>query len=66
KGAPRNLYEAMQITMVYYTLQHHFEGTHLRTLGRLDNLFYPFYKKELTEIVGSFFFHHAFFHSHSA
>ena len=46
QGAPRTLYEAMQTTMIYYTLQHYFDSTYLRTLGRLDKLFYPFYKKE--------------------
>ena len=44
--APSNLFEAMQTTIVYYVLQHMFEGTYLRTLGRLDSLFYPFIKDE--------------------
>ena len=44
--APSNLFEAMQTTIVYYVLQHIFEGTNLRTLGRLDSLFYPFLKDE--------------------
>ncbi|MBQ2733346.1 MAG: hypothetical protein IJF74_04235, partial [Clostridia bacterium] len=44
-GAPTNLYEAMQCSLAYYTLQQYFDGTFLRTLGRLDELFYPFYKK---------------------
>ncbi len=39
---PADLYEAMQLIFVYYTLQHHAEGTNLRTLGRLDRLFAPF------------------------
>ncbi len=51
-GAPSNIYEAMQCSIAYYTLQQYFDGTFLRTLGRLDELFYPFYKadeKEYTE-----------------
>ena len=46
QNPPRNLLEAMQTSIIYYTLQHVFEGTSLRTLGRLDSLFYPFYVKE--------------------
>lgn len=45
-NAPRNLFEAMQTSIIYYVLQHMFEGTNLRTLGRLDSLFYPFFIKE--------------------
>lgn len=41
---PSNLFEAMQLSIIYYTLQHIFDGTYLRTLGRLDSLFYPFFK----------------------
>ncbi len=44
--APSNLFEAMQTTIVYYVLQHIFEGTNLRTLGRIDSLFYPLLKDE--------------------
>ena len=51
KRAPKTLYEAMQITIVYYVLQHIFEGTFLRTLGRIDTLFYPFAKNEDEEAV---------------
>lgn len=43
---PKTLFEVMQLTIIYYYLQHMFEGTNLRTLGRLDTLFYPFYQKE--------------------
>lgn len=46
EGKPRNLFEALQVSIVYYTLMHHFEGTYLRTLGRIDKLFYPYYVKE--------------------
>lgn len=46
KGAPQNLFEAMQNTLIYYVLQHMVEGTCLRTLGRLDSLYYPYYFKD--------------------
>lgn len=46
KNAPRNLFEALQTTIIYYVLQQMFDGTCLRTLGRLDSLFYPFFKDE--------------------
>lgn len=48
ENSPSNLYEALQTSIVYYVLQHMFEGTDLRTLGRLDKLYLPFYKKENT------------------
>ncbi len=46
KNAPSNLFEALQTSIVYYALQHMFEGTYLRTLGRVDSLYYPFYLNE--------------------
>lgn len=54
-NAPKNLFEAMQTTIIYYVMQHMFDGTYLRTLGRLDSLFYPFYaheeKSQVRELV---------------
>ncbi|MBR5739368.1 MAG: hypothetical protein IKY02_05200 [Lachnospiraceae bacterium] len=46
KRAPANLFEALQTVIVYYDLQHFFEGTYLRTLGRPDRYLLPFYRKE--------------------
>ncbi|MBQ7624942.1 MAG: hypothetical protein IJS65_06690 [Clostridia bacterium] len=46
RRAPETLFEAFQTVFVYYFLQHKFDGTYLRTLGRLDSLLYPFYAKE--------------------
>lgn len=43
---PETLFEAMQTSIVYYLLQQAFDGTILRTLGRLDTLFYPYFVKE--------------------
>ena len=46
KAAPANLFEALQTSIIYYFLQHFFDGTYLRTLGRLDRLYYPYYAQE--------------------
>lgn len=46
KRAPQTLFEALQTSMIYYSLQQMFDGTILRTLGRLDSLLYPYYIKE--------------------
>ena len=46
QGAPSTLFEAMQTTLIYYTVQQMAECTILRTLGRLDGLYLDFYKKE--------------------
>ncbi|MBQ9544263.1 MAG: hypothetical protein IJV00_03965 [Clostridia bacterium] len=45
-NAPSSLFEAAQTVLIYYVLQTIFEGTYLRTLGRLDSLLWPFYEKE--------------------
>jgi formate C-acetyltransferase len=45
-NAPSNLFEALQTSIIYYFLQHFFDGTCLRTMGRIDKLFYPYYVKE--------------------
>ena len=39
---PQTLYEAVQLTVLYYMLQHWFDGSAVRTLGRLDALYEPF------------------------
>lgn len=45
RGRPSDLYGALQTSVIYYTLQQFFDGTGLRTLGRLDALLYPYYVK---------------------
>lgn len=42
KRPPQTLYEAIQLTFVYYIMQHRFDGADVRTLGRLDALYEPF------------------------
>lgn len=46
-GAPQNIYEAMQLLIVYFFLHEYVAGTRVRTLGRLDVLLYPFYVEDL-------------------
>ncbi len=45
--APSNVYEAMQLLLMYFFLHEFVYGTRTRTLGRLDVLLYPFYKKDI-------------------
>ncbi|MBO5051747.1 MAG: hypothetical protein J6D31_06060 [Clostridia bacterium] len=56
KQPPQSLYEAMQLMLVYYRLQHDIEGTNLRTLGRLDRLLASFYhgSEEENALLGDF------------
>ena len=45
-GLPRDLFEAFQLSLLYYHLQHFFETSDVRTLGRLDALMMPYMEKE--------------------
>jgi len=45
-SAPQNLYEGFQMTLLFYTLEQYFDGTDIRTMGRLDSLLYHLYQKE--------------------
>jgi len=47
KGKPSNIYEAMQLIIIYFFLHENVAGTRVRTLGRLDVLLYPFYKNDI-------------------
>ena len=44
EASPSSLFEALQTSVIYFVLQEYFDTTVLRTLGRLDSLFYPFYE----------------------
>ena len=46
-GAPKNIYEAMQLLILYFVMHEHIGGARVRTLGRLDVLLEPFYKEDL-------------------
>ena len=47
KSKPSNIYEAMQLILVYFFLHENVQGTRVRTLGRLDVHLYPFYKNDI-------------------
>lgn len=47
EGAPTTLLEAMQLSCLWYTLQHDLDAVWLRSLGGLDRLFYPYYQRDL-------------------
>lgn len=46
-GAPKNIYEAMQLTLVYFFMHEYVYATRVRSLGRLDILFLPFYQNDI-------------------
>lgn len=46
-GAPRNIYEAMQLLLVYFFLHEYVAGARVRTFGRLDVLLSPFYRVDI-------------------
>lgn len=46
--APQSLHEAMQLSVTYYTLLVFLEGVGIRTLGYIDRLFVPFYRKDIS------------------
>nr|MBQ4318693.1 hypothetical protein [Clostridia bacterium] len=46
-GAPKNMYEAMQLIVIYFYIHEFIMGTRVRTLGRLDEVFLPFYENDL-------------------
>lgn len=48
-GKPGNLYEAMQLLVLYFFVHDYIIGTRIRTLGRLDVLLEPFYRRDLEQ-----------------
>ena len=51
ESAPQNIYEAMQLLIVYFFAHEYIGGTRVRTLGRLDVMLYPFYKSDIEKGV---------------
>jgi len=47
QGKPGNIYEAMQLLVLYFFMHDYISGTRIRTLGRLDVLLEPFYKNDI-------------------
>ena len=48
-GKPQNIYEAMQMLILYFFMHEYVGGTRVRTLGRLDVLLQPFYERDVRE-----------------
>lgn len=46
-GKPQNIYEAMQLLVLYFFMHEFVAGARVRTLGRLDVLLYPYYAKDI-------------------
>ena len=46
-GAPKNIYEAMQLIILYFFVHEYVGATRVRTLGRLDMLLMPFYERDI-------------------
>lgn len=47
-GAPRNMYEAMQVMYIYFMISECFDSYQVRSLGNgLDNTLYSFYRNDL-------------------
>ncbi len=50
-GKPSSLYEAMQLLVLYFFVHDYIIGSRIRTLGRLDVLLEPFYRRDLEQGV---------------
>ena len=51
EGAPTNIYEAMQLLILYFFMHEYVGGARVRTLGRLDALLSPFYRADIEKGV---------------
>ncbi len=49
--APGNIFEAMVLMAMFYSIQTYVDSINLRSLGRLDKLLYPFYLRDLNDKV---------------
>ncbi len=47
EGAPKSIYEALQLLWIYFYMHEYIADTRVRTLGRLDILLYSFYKNDI-------------------
>ena len=47
--APRNLYEGLQLLLLYFYLHEFIAGTRMRTLGRLDEVIFPLYQADRSQ-----------------
>ena len=46
-SAPKSLYEVIELTLLYYNLENNLECHYVRTLGKLDQLWKPYYENDL-------------------
>ena len=53
QGAPKNLAQAMQLSMFMYQMETSLDPTVIRSFGYIDRLYYPFYKNDLENGVFS-------------
>ena len=48
-GAPRNTYEVLQIIYLHFMFCEHIDRMQVRSLGNLDRMIYPYYKRDREE-----------------
>ena len=48
-GKPNDIYEAMQMLILYFFAHEYIAGARVRTLGRLDVLLYPFFVNDIKD-----------------
>ncbi len=48
-GIPRNTYEVLQFIYLHFIFCEHIDHLQVRSLGNLDRLIYPYYKRDLDE-----------------
>ncbi len=49
QGAPKNIYEAMQLIYLFHLIQQYLEAVQARSFGDIDRLLYPYYIKDIDE-----------------
>ena len=47
ENPPESLYQALQLILLFYNFQTNLDSVTIRSLGGLDRMLYPFYKKDL-------------------
>lgn len=47
EGRIEDFYDALQLNLVYYMIQHYLDCTSVRSLGNLDQLLYPYYQSDI-------------------
>lgn len=50
-SVPQTFYQRLQTVFIFFNLQQCIDGTFVRTLGRLDSLFYPYFIQEDREVA---------------